>query len=145
MMTIPLWVLLAFAVWTVLVLLSGIGVHRWSRILSRIAELADFPTGVAEGTPAYCRATRAHATCVENLPIYAALALTGAVAALDTPRLDQLAVTILIARVGQGQVHMILPETNIAVGIRFSVLPCSSLPVYGWLSSSPPRHSAPAL
>jgi hypothetical protein len=42
-MTIPLWVLLAFAVWTVLVLLSGVGIHRWSRILSRKAELADFP------------------------------------------------------------------------------------------------------
>ena len=119
-MTIPLWVLLAFAVWTVLVLLSGIGVHRWSRILSRKAELADFPGGVAEGTPAYCRATRAHANCVENLPIYAALALTAAVAGIDTPHLDQLAVTILIARVCQSLVHMILPETNITVGIRFS-------------------------
>ena len=119
-MTIPLWVLLAFAVWTVLVLLSGIGVHRWSRILSRKAELADFPGGAAEGTPAYCRATRAHANCVENLPIYAALALTAAVARIDTPHLDQLAVTILIARVCQSLVHMILPETNITVGIRFS-------------------------
>ena len=119
-MAIPLWVLLAFAVWTVLVLLSGIGVHRWSRILSRKAELADFPGGAAEGTPAYCRATRAHANCVENLPIYAALALTAAVAGIDTPHLDQLAVTILIARVCQSLVHMILPETNITVGIRFS-------------------------
>ena len=119
-MTIPLWVLLAFAVWTVLVLLSGVGIHRWSRILSRKAELADFPGGAAEGTPAYCRATRAHANCVEDLPIYAALALTAAVAGIDTPRLDQLAVTILIARVCQSLVHMILPETNITVGIRFS-------------------------
>jgi uncharacterized MAPEG superfamily protein len=88
-MTIPLWVLLAFAVWTVLVLLSGVGIHRWSRILSRKAELADFPGGAAEGTPAYCRATRAHANCVEDLPICAALALTAAVAGIDTPRLDQ--------------------------------------------------------
>ena len=120
MTTIPLWGLLAFAVWTVLVLLSGVGIHRWSRILSRKAELADFPGGAAEGTPAYCRATRAHANCVEDLPIYVALALTAAVAGIDTPRLDQLAVTILIARVCQSLVHMILPETNITVGIRFS-------------------------
>ena len=33
-MTTPLWVLLAFAVWTLLVLLAGVGVHRWSRIFS---------------------------------------------------------------------------------------------------------------
>lgn len=119
-MTIPLWVLLGMAVWTVLVLLSGVGVHRWSLILSKRAELTDFPGGVAQGTPAYCRATRAHANCVENLPVYAALALTAAVAGIDTPRLDQLAVAILVARVCQSLVHMIFPETNLTIGIRFS-------------------------
>jgi len=50
-MTTPLWILLAFAVWTLLVLLAGVGVHRWSRILFRRAELTDFPGGVVEGTP----------------------------------------------------------------------------------------------
>lgn len=119
-MTVPLWVLLAFAVWTVLVLMAGVGVHRWSRILARNAELTDFPGGVAEGAPIYRRAVRAHANCVENLPVYAAIAITAAIADVDTPRLDQLAIVFILARGGQTLTHMLFPETNRTVGIRFS-------------------------
>ena len=32
-MTIPLWVMLGFAGWTLAVLTASIGVYRWSRIL----------------------------------------------------------------------------------------------------------------
>jgi uncharacterized MAPEG superfamily protein len=119
-MTTPLWVLLAFAVWTLLVLFAGVGVHRWSRIFSRKAELTDFPGGVVEGTPLYRRVTRAHANCVENLPVYAAIALTAAIAGVDTPRLDQLAIVFLIARIGQTLSHTLFRESNVTVGIRFS-------------------------
>jgi len=119
-MTVPLWVLLAFAVWTLLVLLAGVGVHRWGRILSRKAELTDFPGGVAQGAPFYCRAMRAHANCVENLPVFAAIAIVAAIAGIDTPRLDQLAIVFLVARVGQTLTHMLFPETNLTIGIRFS-------------------------
>jgi uncharacterized MAPEG superfamily protein len=119
-MTVPLWVLLAFAVWTVLVLLAGVGVHRWSQILARKAELTDFPGGVAEGTPIYRRAVRAHANCVENLPVYGAIAITAAIAGVDTSRLDQLAIVFILARTGQTLTHMLFPETNRTVGIRFS-------------------------
>jgi uncharacterized MAPEG superfamily protein len=119
-MTTPLWVLLGFAVWTILVLLAGVGVHRWSRILSRKAELTDFPGGVAEGPPFYCRAMRAHANCVENLPVYGALAVTAAIAGVDTPRLDQLAIAILVARIFQSLTHMLFPITNVALAIRFT-------------------------
>jgi uncharacterized MAPEG superfamily protein len=118
--TTPLWVLLAFVVWTILVLLAGVGIHRWSLILTRRAGPADFPGGVVEGAPAYRRATRAHANCVENLPLFAAIALTAAVAEIDTPRLDQLAIVFLIARVGQTLTHMLFLETHVTVGIRFS-------------------------
>ncbi len=118
-MTTPLWVLLAFAVWTLLVLLAGVGVHRWSRILSRKAELTDFPGGVVEGTPLYRRVTRAHANCVENLPVYAAIALTAAIAGVDTPRLDQLAVVFLVARICQTLTNTLFRESNVTVGIRF--------------------------
>ena len=119
-MTIPLWVLLGFAVWTILVLIAGVGVHRWSLVLARRAELTDFPGGVVEGAPFYRRALRAHANCLENLPVYAAIALTAAVAGIDTPRLDQLAIAVLAARVGQTLIHMLLPETNVTVGVRFA-------------------------
>jgi uncharacterized MAPEG superfamily protein len=118
-MTTPLWVLLAFAMWTLLVLLAGVGVHRWSRILSGRSELTDFPGGVVEGPPLYRRVTRAHANCVENLPVYAAIALTAAIAGVDTPRLDQLAVVFLIARICQTLTHTLFAESNVTVGIRF--------------------------
>ncbi|MEM7399254.1 MAG: MAPEG family protein [Pseudomonadota bacterium] len=117
-MTTPLWVLLAFAVWTILVLLSGVAVHRWRLILSKQANFADFSGGAVEGTDFYARATRAHANCLESLPIFGALALIAAVAGIDTPRLDQLAIAILIARIAQSVVHMALPVTNTTAPIR---------------------------
>ena len=123
-MTVPLWVLLGFSVWTVLVLLSGVAMHRWRLLLSNEAEFADFPGGSVEGTDFYARATRAHANCLESLPVYGALALIAAVAGIDTPRLDQLAVAILIARICQSVLHMALPITNRTVlirGLLFSV------------------------
>ena len=118
-MTIPLWVLLAFAVWTVLVLLVGVGVHRWSRILSRRAALTDFPGGGTEGPPVYRRATRAHANCVENLPVYGAVAVTAAIAGIDTPPLDHLAIVFLAARICQTLTHMLFRETNVTIAVRF--------------------------
>jgi hypothetical protein len=46
------------------------------------------------------------------------LALTAAVAGIDTPRLDQLAIAILIARICQSVLHMALPVSNTTVPIR---------------------------
>ena len=117
-MTIPLWVLLGFAVWTVLVLVSGVAMHRWHLLLSKQAEFADFAGGPVEGTDFYARATRAHANCLESLPIYEALTLTAAVAEIDTPRLNHLAIAILIARICQSVLHMALPINNTTVPIR---------------------------
>ncbi|MFW2392220.1 MAG: MAPEG family protein [Methyloceanibacter sp.] len=133
-MTVPLWVLLTLAVWTLLVLLAGVGLHRWSLILSSKAELTDFPGGVAEGAPAYCRAVRAHANCVENLPVYGAIAITAAIAGVDTPRLDQLAIVLLIARIGQTLIHMIFRETNRTVAIRFGFFAVQLLAMF-WMAA----------
>jgi uncharacterized MAPEG superfamily protein len=133
-MTTPLWVLLAFAVWTVLVLLAGVGVHRWSRILSRKAELTDFPGGVAEGVPAYRRAVRAHANCVENLPVYGAVAVVAALAGIDRPSLDLLAIVFLAARIGQTLTHMLFREANTTVGIRFGFFAIQVLAVL-WMAA----------
>jgi hypothetical protein len=41
-MTIPLFVLLAFAVWTLLTLFGSIGVYRWNRIRTGHASLAEW-------------------------------------------------------------------------------------------------------
>ena len=49
-MTIPVWVLLGFAGWTVFTLLAGVGVYRWSRILTGRTEMKDFRADGTEGT-----------------------------------------------------------------------------------------------
>lgn len=118
-MTTPLWVLLAFAMWTLAVLLVGIGVRRWSLIFAGKAQLTDFPADSPHGSPAYRRAVRAHANCVENLPVYGAIALAAFAAQVNTPLLDELAIAFLAARIGQTLTHTLFPETNTTVMLRF--------------------------
>ena len=119
-MTTPLWMLLGFAVWTLAVLIAGVGVRRWSHILTGRAALTDFPADAPHGSAAYRRAMRAHANCVENLPVFAALVLIAEVARLAPPQLGALAAAVLCARVGQSLTHMLLPETSAAVAVRFA-------------------------
>jgi uncharacterized MAPEG superfamily protein len=119
-MTAPIWVLLAFAGWTVLTLLGSIGVYRWSRILTGRAELREFPADRPHGANWYRRAMRAHANCVENLPVYAALVVLMMATGVSDRILDYLAITILAARVVQTSVHIGFSENNVAVGTRFA-------------------------
>ena len=52
-MTIPVWVLLGFAAWTLLILIGPIGLYRWSCILMDHAPVASWrPDGQqgSEGT-----------------------------------------------------------------------------------------------
>jgi hypothetical protein len=42
-MSIPVWAVLAFATWTIAILILGVGVYRWSLILAGKAELKSFP------------------------------------------------------------------------------------------------------
>jgi hypothetical protein len=48
-MTVPVWMLLGFATWTVLLLLFTIGIYRWSRILSGRVPIRDFPPDAVGG------------------------------------------------------------------------------------------------
>ena len=72
-MTVPVWMLLGFATWTVLLLLTTVGVYRWSRILTGRAPIREFRADRVEGEEWYKRAMRAHANCVENLPVFGAI------------------------------------------------------------------------
>lgn len=119
-MSLALWMLLAFAGWTLLVLLAGVGVHRWSLILTGRASLTSFPGDTPHGGEVYRRAVRAHANCVENLPVFGAIVLIAAVAHLSPPYMGALAVATMLSRVAQTSIHMALPETNASVGVRFS-------------------------
>jgi uncharacterized MAPEG superfamily protein len=112
--------LLAFACWTLLVLLVGVGIRRWLLIFQGQAALTSFPGDTPHGSQAYRRAMRAHANCIENLPVFSAIVLVGAFAQRLTPTTDMLAIVFMAARVAQTSIHMALPETNATIAVRFS-------------------------
>jgi uncharacterized membrane protein YecN with MAPEG domain len=118
-MTVPQWVLLAFAAWTLALLVCTVGVSRWSKVLSGRAKLTDFPADTPHGSPAYRRMMRAHANCVENLPLYTAVVVAATAISADTPRLDLLALTLMGARVLQTLTHVSFTETTVTVALRF--------------------------
>lgn len=139
-MTTPLWVLLAFAVWTLLVLLVGVGIRRWSLILTGRAQLTDFPGDVPHGSTAYRRATRAHANCVENLPVYGAIVLTAFAFHAGSPVLDGLALAFLAARIVQTLVHTLFVETNVTVFARFTFFFVQIASMF-WMAGEVARHA----
>jgi uncharacterized MAPEG superfamily protein len=119
-MTIPVWVLLGFALWTLLTLFGSVGVYRWSRILTGKTEIKDFRADVVEGSDLYKRAMRAHANCIENLPVYGAIVVGSVAAGVTSPLLDVLAVALLVARVLQTITHVAFEQTNVVASIRFA-------------------------
>lgn len=121
-MTTPIWMLLGFAAWTILLLTFTIGVYRWGLILAGRAPVNGFPADQPEGADWYKRAMRAHANCVENLPVFAAIVLALHVSATGGPVADFASVGVLAARVMQSLVHVCLPQTSSVVAVRFSFL-----------------------
>jgi uncharacterized membrane protein YecN with MAPEG domain len=119
-MIVPVWVLLGFAGWTMITLLGSVGVYRWSRILTRRAGLNEFPGDAPHGSDWYRRAIRAHANCVENLPVYTAIVVAILVGGVRSNTVDLLAIVLLIARVFQTITHILFEPTNRAVGVRFT-------------------------
>ncbi len=118
-MTVPVWMLLGFATWTILLLLATVSVYRWSRILTGRVPIRDFRADQVEGEDWYRRAMRAHANCVENLPVFGAIVFALYVSGVKSPAANAVAVIILVARIIQSLVHVCLVQTNIAVSVRF--------------------------
>ena len=117
-MTTPLWCLLGFVSWTLL-LLTGVGLARVSQVVAGTAQPNAFPSGVPHGSDAYWRLNRAHMNCLENLPLFASVVLTAAVLGLNNSTLDTLATVLLLARIGQSTAHL-SSGGNMAVNIRFT-------------------------
>jgi len=140
-MTIPLWVLLAFAVWTIAVLMVGIGVRRWTLILTGRAQLMEFPADTPHGSLAYRRAIRAHANCLENLPVYSAIVIAGYASQTNASVMGWLAIVFLIARVLQSLVHMIFTETNLTVFVRFAFFFTQIIAML-WMAVEVARHAS---
>lgn len=119
-MTIPQWTLLGFATWTLLLLMATVGVYRWVRILFARAGIASFRSDQLEGEDWYRRGTRAHANCIENLPVFGAIVFVITAIGLKGPMVDFLCVAILAARVVQSTVHVSHAQTDAFVAVRFS-------------------------
>ena len=118
-MTIPLWMLLGFATWTLLLLMATVGVYRWVIILFSKAPIASFRSDQLEGEDWYRRGTQGTRK------------LRGKPAGLRRHRLRDFGprprgpmvdtcLCILIARVCQSLVHVSHVQTDAFVAVRFS-------------------------
>jgi uncharacterized MAPEG superfamily protein len=130
-MTTPLWCLIGFVVWT-LVLLLSVAAVRVGAVLSGAKKANEFPSGVPHGGDAYWRLNRAHMNCLENLPIFATVVLVATLAGLREPILDTLARTYLGARVGQSITH-ISSGSAMGVNVRFTFFVVQVACVFGFL------------
>jgi len=120
-MTIPQWVLLGFAAWTLVVLFGTIGVYRWSRIFTGRSKIGQWQADASLGSEWYRQATRAHMNCVENLPVYGAIVVCATAAGATGDVLDGLALAFIAARIGQTMVHLAFVQTDLVTSIRFAM------------------------
>ena len=139
-MSIPVWAVLAFAAWTILILMVGVGIYRWSLILAGKAELKSFPGDEPHGAPLYRRFVRAHANCIENLPVFIAIVLAAQAAGAQSPTLDALSVAVVVARLVQTSAHL-SSGSNAAIGVRFTFL-CVQLAAFMWMGTLIVLHAA---
>lgn len=114
-MTVPLWCLVAFVVWTV-ALVVALSVARL-RHLAAGGAVRDF--GVPDDRRLIWRLYRAHVNCLENLPLFGSVVLVAAVRGVSGYALDGLAVLYLIARLGQSIVH-VAPGAGLRGNRRFA-------------------------
>lgn len=119
-LSIPLWALFGFAVWTLLLLFATVGVYRWSRILSGRASVREW-TAEVSGDGWYPRAMRAHANCVENLPVFAVIVFITTQAGVESSTVAVAALIVLVGRVAQSIVHVGFRQTEFVAVLRFSL------------------------
>lgn len=117
-MTTPLLCLLGFAMWTAL-LVGAVLTWRTIQVLRGEVPSNGFTSGVEHGSARYWRLNRAHVNAAENLPVFAAIVLVGAVADVQEPMLGALAMGVLLARFAQSSIH-VASHTEMAVNARFA-------------------------
>ena len=116
---LPELMLLGFAAWTLVLLVTTVGAYRLSRVFRGRAGMGDFPADRIEGKDWYVRAMRAHANCIENLPVFAVLVYALRAFGIVSPAVDPLCVAILAARISQSLVHVSVVQTDRVVSVRF--------------------------
>jgi len=100
--------------------MATVGVYRWGLILFAKAGIASFPPEAREGAGWYQRGTRAHANCIENLPVFGAIVYLITAIGLEGPMVNALCIATLAARIVQSCVHILHEQTNAFVAVRFS-------------------------
>lgn len=118
-MTIPVLMLLIFSMWTLALLVFTIGVYRWGNVLRGKAQLKDYKADEVQGSDWYKRAMRAHANCIENLPIFGVLVFAAYVSGLSSEAINVMSIVIVISRIAQSIIHVAFVQTNLLVLIRF--------------------------
>ena len=109
-------VLILFIAWT-LVLLVLMEVVRSYLVLSGRAKSNEFRPDNANLSPFLQRLARAHANCIEGLPVFGGLLLI-AIATGRAGLTDSLAPWLLLARISQSITHLVSLSV-FAVNIRF--------------------------
>lgn len=97
--------LLGYAAWTLALVFLVVN-YRGLLILTGQKRADEFPRRGYEAPPFVQRVQDAHANCIENLPVAAAVLLAALVTG-QTAVTDPLACWLLYARIGQSVVHMI--------------------------------------
>ena len=116
-MTTSAWVLTAFIGWALALLILMEALRARLVASGRVASNAIAPDN-AGLSPFMQRLARAHANCVEGLPIFGGLLIV-AIATERTGITDPLAIWLLVARIVQSSVH--LAATSVAaVNLRFA-------------------------
>lgn len=116
-MTPSLLALLGFLAWTLLLLVWMEVIRSWL-VLTRAVPANGFQPDNANLSPFMQRLARAHANCIEGLPLFGGLLLVAVVAG-KTAVTDPLAYVFLAARVLQSLIHL-ASLSRLAVTLRFS-------------------------
>lgn len=115
-MSTTLIAMLGLIAWTMVLLILMEGVRSWL-VLSRQVPPNGFDPQNSTLSPFMQRLARAHANCLEGLPVFGGLMLV-AVAAGRSDVTDPLALPLLGARVIQSSVH-VASLSPVAVTVRF--------------------------
>lgn len=117
-MTPTLFALVAFIAWALLLLVLMEGL-RTKLVLTSVVAANGFVPDNANLSPFMQRLARAHANCIEGLPLFGGLMLVAVVAGKSSLT-DPLAFVLLSARVLQSVVHL-STTSPAAVTARFSL------------------------
>lgn len=129
-MSPSLLALLGFIAWTLLLLVL-MEVLRTRLVVTGRVPANGFDPGNSQLSPFMQRLARAHANCLEGLPIFGGLLLLAVVAGRSSVT-DPLALVLLAARGVQSVIHLISTSAR-AVSLRFTAFAVQTLIGVYWV------------